>query len=317
MEMENVVLLIFLYIAAWPACTVASSWDGSVPAVFKDQYVKSNLGLTYDSKRGTDGAGAQLQRMMGLYAISQFLGIRFLHSPLDPQHVIKQTAERWGQVLRLGDDGQWLNATWIKLYAEKPAMEDLERIALEVQKNRTSVLVVSNLPFAIVDRLPDVWYSLQPAGAQAYLSNQGGQAASPQTVATHPSFRLCKIAVHMRRGDLFAIDPSRMLSNSYYVTILKALTQHLASQHVAYVVNLFTEAPECNSSVVVGGGGGSQPVKVTREMLRLEDFDQVPHLQLQLNKDVVWTMQVGCCASCKNRSANCGISCDTEPAPTR
>jgi hypothetical protein len=69
----------------------------------------------------------------------------------------------------------------------------------------------------------------------------------------------------------------------------------LESRKVAYIVNLFTEAPECNSTVVVAGGRDGPPIEVTRAMLRLEDFDQIPHLQLQLNKDVVWTMQVGPC----------------------
>jgi hypothetical protein len=38
--------------------------------------------LTYDNAALTDGVGAQLQRMYGIYAISRLLGTSYLHSPL-------------------------------------------------------------------------------------------------------------------------------------------------------------------------------------------------------------------------------------------
>ncbi len=40
------------------------------------------LVLTYDNSVLTDGVGAQLQRIYGIYAISRLLGAIYLHSPL-------------------------------------------------------------------------------------------------------------------------------------------------------------------------------------------------------------------------------------------
>ena len=40
------------------------------------------LVLTYDSSKLTDGAGAQLQRIYGIYSISRLVGAAYLHSPL-------------------------------------------------------------------------------------------------------------------------------------------------------------------------------------------------------------------------------------------
>lgn len=40
------------------------------------------LVLTYDNNTKTDGVGAQLQRIYGIYSISRLLGASYLHSPL-------------------------------------------------------------------------------------------------------------------------------------------------------------------------------------------------------------------------------------------
>ena len=40
------------------------------------------LVLTYDNIKHTDGAGAQLQRIYGIYSISRLLGASYLHTPL-------------------------------------------------------------------------------------------------------------------------------------------------------------------------------------------------------------------------------------------
>src|ERR1700737_2028415 len=44
--------------------------------------VDKKLILTYDNRAKTDGVGAQLQRIYGIYSISRLLGARYLHSPL-------------------------------------------------------------------------------------------------------------------------------------------------------------------------------------------------------------------------------------------
>jgi hypothetical protein len=44
--------------------------------------VDQRLVLTYDNQAQTDGVGAQLQRIYGIYAISRILGVPYLHSPL-------------------------------------------------------------------------------------------------------------------------------------------------------------------------------------------------------------------------------------------
>jgi hypothetical protein len=41
------------------------------------------LVFTYDNTAKTDGVGAQLQRIYGIYSISRLLGASYLHSPLD------------------------------------------------------------------------------------------------------------------------------------------------------------------------------------------------------------------------------------------
>jgi hypothetical protein len=40
------------------------------------------IGLTYANDKLTDGAGAQLQRIYGIYAVARFLRVAYIHSPL-------------------------------------------------------------------------------------------------------------------------------------------------------------------------------------------------------------------------------------------
>src|SRR6266478_5618288 len=42
-----------------------------------------NLAITYANDQLQDGAGAQLLRIYGIYALSRFLGVPYFHSPID------------------------------------------------------------------------------------------------------------------------------------------------------------------------------------------------------------------------------------------
>src|SRR5580704_1657536 len=44
--------------------------------------LRDKVVLTYDNAKMTDGAGAQLQRIYGTYAISRLLGASYFHTPL-------------------------------------------------------------------------------------------------------------------------------------------------------------------------------------------------------------------------------------------
>ena len=46
----------------------------------------SFLGVTYANDKFIDGAGAQLQRIYGIYAIARFLNLEYVHSPINTLH---------------------------------------------------------------------------------------------------------------------------------------------------------------------------------------------------------------------------------------
>jgi hypothetical protein len=46
------------------------------------------LYLTYDNTKQTDGAGAQLQRIISLYLIAKGLNLKYIHSPI--YHMVYQ-----------------------------------------------------------------------------------------------------------------------------------------------------------------------------------------------------------------------------------
>src|ERR1700733_9235241 len=44
--------------------------------------IKSGVALTYANDKMMDGAGAQLQRIYGIYAVSRYLHLPYVHTPL-------------------------------------------------------------------------------------------------------------------------------------------------------------------------------------------------------------------------------------------
>ena len=52
------------------------------PRADADSSIAAKLVLTYSNTALTDGVGAQLHRIYGIYAISRLLGVPYLHSPL-------------------------------------------------------------------------------------------------------------------------------------------------------------------------------------------------------------------------------------------
>jgi hypothetical protein len=245
-----------------------------------------HLVLTYDNTR-TDGVGAQLHRIYGIYAISRLLGASYLHSPLagvgyQGLAALEENAadpgfhHEFNELFQISSDVP-LAEDFHTIYLPSISMAVFEQLAAMFDPQRTGgrpSLVRIVMPFGIADRFPDcyeVCKEISPFPASAPV-REG---------------RALRVAVHVRRGELFVLDSDRMLPNAYYIAVAQRIARVLEARGREYQIELYTEVP--SSEFVVHpdhhgiSGRLTAPVVIGPEMARLEEFSVLPNLRHRVN----------------------------------
>ena len=118
------------------------------------------------------------------------------------------------------------------------------------------------------------------------------KAVSPFETATLPVFR---IAIHVRRGDLFIADAERVLPNSYYMILLQEIIKTLRRLDISFVCELYTELPSAPFVVTPDYHGMAtrikQDVMIAPGANDIQEFDQLPHLKKCINGDPIETLR--------------------------
>jgi hypothetical protein len=247
-----------------------------------------HLAVTYANDKMQDGAGAQLQRIYGIYALSRALGVPYVHSPIE--HLgyhgllaLENNAPSSGllsecnRVFRIPSDIEVPGTRVIQ------DMQDADAGAIEALKNATSDganfhLIRICLPYPVTDRDPDTYRCVK--------------AISPFPYRRSEVFRL---AIHVRRGEQYALDSDRMLPNWYYVSCTLRFQAILRMLDIPFICELYTEVPtkkfEVTSEHHGISGRISENVTYDPDMNHLEDFDTVPNLERYINTDPVETLR--------------------------
>jgi hypothetical protein len=245
-----------------------------------------HLAVTYASDKLQDGAGAQLQRIYGIYALSRALGVPYVHSPIE--HLgyhgllaLENNAPSSGllpecnRVFRIPSDIEVPETGVIH------DMQDADASAIEAIKNAGSDgtnfhLIRICLPYPVTDRDPETYGCVK--------------AISPFPYRRSEVFRL---AVHVRRGD--AIDSDRMLPNGYYVSCVLRFQRILRLLDIPFVCELYTEEATKKFEVTPQhhgiSGRMSESMSYHPGMSHLEDFDTVPNLERYVNTDPIETLR--------------------------
>src|ERR1017187_8840425 len=250
--------------------------------------VKPGIALTYANDVMTDGAGAQLQRVYGIYALSRYLNVPYVHTPLkeigyqglaalegnagDPD-----MQDKYNRVFTIPSDIK-LPENTISRYMSSPTVEDIERLKNEAGKENKFYLVKILLPYSVTDRNTEIYRCLKEI--------------SPFQSARSNTFR---IAIHVRRGEQLALDSQRMLPNSYYVSSAMRIVEALKKLGIPFVCELYTEVPS-KAFVVTPQSHGingriSHPVLIDPKMNRIEDFDVIPNLRKCINLDPIESLK--------------------------
>lgn len=241
------------------------------------------LAVTFDAQRHKDGAGSQLHRVLGIYALSRRLGVPYIHTPfLDiGYHGLRALEDNAPDPDFLGA----FNRTFaIRSDVLSPAAHrevHLRRVddasmsqLLETSRDGGAPIVARIVfPHGIMDRDPGGYEACRPL--------------SPFR-ATRPRGRALRVALHVRRGELFVVDSHRMLPNAYYVDAAKRIGGVLGALGVPHAIELHTEVS--TREIVVGPEHHGikrrigEPVVVHAGMNQLEDFDAIPGLVRRINE---------------------------------
>jgi len=246
------------------------------------------IALTYANDRETDGAGAQLQRVYGIYAASRFLGVPYFHSPLksigyqglaalEKNTSSPEVESRYNRVFEIPSDIELPERRIIH------EMRDADPgLIMELKKGAEETgefnLVRIVYPYPITDQHPDTYRHVG--------------AISPFQRTRSEVFRL---ALHVRRGEEFVVDSDRMLPNSYYVSCASKFTDRLKKLEIPFVCELYTEVPS-QAFVVTPQHHGingriAGDVTIDPKASHLEDFDNLPNLARFINGDPISTLQ--------------------------
>jgi hypothetical protein len=248
----------------------------------------STLVLTYDNEAIPDGAGAQLQRIYGTYAVARMLGVWYLHSPLakvgyQGLSALQANAadpgfhHAFNEVFRLPSDVDPSAAA----VAGMPTLR-LPNISLKLAEEliaRTGgrgagspTLVRLAMPYAIADQFPDSY---------GVCTQRSPFTAPPR------DGRPLRVALHVRRGEQIVLDSDRMLPNRYFVSVARRVADALETLGLEYEIELWTEVPA--GDFVVGlyhhgiNGRLAEPFAVRAEMYGLEEFNELPNLVHRVN----------------------------------
>jgi len=253
------------------------------------------LYLAYDNTAMPDGAGGQIQRILSIYLIAKHYGIGYIHQP------ILSMTYQGAKCLEMNSEDK----EQITKYNELISLSSIISLPTQPLTQHTPMYKVYDISHEIISQfihLPtNTILFIQHAGT--YIDNHPELLLNiidfpwnfPWKMHGDPSLDIVKIAVHVRRGELFVVDSTRMLPNSYYVECMKALETILQESNTKYEFHLYTEQVTKSVEITPQHHGIceriSTSVIVKPEDNHLEDFAGFPQIVYHINKCPVDTLK--------------------------
>ncbi|MBX9743560.1 MAG: hypothetical protein K2W99_08505 [Chthoniobacterales bacterium] len=256
----------------------------------------SNLAITHANDRYLDGAGAQLQRIYSIYALSRFFDISYVHSPiqkigyyglaaLEQNETTPQIIARYNEVFTIPSDVE-VPSTAIIHHLVRMDLDFLCDLRDRLKKSDEFHLIKLIFPDPLINHHAQSLYYIKDASC-----------------FERPPSSLFRVAIHVRRGDLFVTESERMLPNAYYIDIVCQAVEILNKLHIPFCCELYTELPSKpfvvttehhglkNFSALDTNHRIQAPVPINPEENCIEEFDILPNLKKVINGDPVTSMQ--------------------------
>ncbi len=251
--------------------------------------INPTLALTYKDDGNQDGICSQLLRIYGIYAISRFLRVPYFHSPiahlgyqglkaLENNAPLPGLLEDVNQAFNIPSDIE-LSGKEVMIHDMIDAdVESIERIGNAGGNDGGVNLIRVLYPFPVTDSNPELYRYLEPVCPFPYRRSE-----------------VFRLAIHVRRGELFAIYSDWMLPNSYYVSCSLRFQDALRKLNIPFVCELYTEVATKRFEVTPQhhgiGGRIAENVIFDPAMDQLEDFDEIPNLERFINFDPIESLR--------------------------
>ena len=196
-----------------------------------------SVAITYKDDGNQDGICSQLLRIYGAYAISRSLGIPYFHSPiahlgyhglaaLERNSPLPDLLADVNRVFHIPSEIE-LPGRQVTVHDMVDAdLESITRIKNAASNNSGLHLIRILYPFPITDNNPELYRCLQKVCPFPYRRSE-----------------VFRLAIHVRRGELFAVSSDWMLPNSYYVSCVLRFQDVLRKLGIPFVCELYTEVP--------------------------------------------------------------------------
>ena len=244
-----------------------------------------------------DGFGAQLQRLLGVYAICQEYGYDYVHTPLaaieyqglssllsgcNSDSFVTSCNERVAACLQ---SHVCRSAEFSRTIDADLPLDKLKALRSVAKRSGDRVLVRYQFPYVISD-----------AHVSVYRHVRG---LWPTRLPKHCA--AFTIGLHVRRGELYVVDSDRMLPNAYYIDMARAAVRACKARHVPYRLELYSEVPQATTTVrrFANGKTLAEPVTLSPAANALSDFDVfAPRLERFLDEPLLDTF---------DRMVNCDL----------
>lgn len=210
----------------------------AILAVSLIKILKPKIQLTYDNRNPIDGTGAQLQRILGIYCLSKFLNLDYVHKeikdvsthaldPFQDDYSRREFVVRVNKIFNLDSSA---TAHPNSVFVSKLQIRGFLKEALRNRITKKPVLLNIIEPFGILDYLPRIYEEVPVIdfGFDKSVTSKFGQ-----------------IAIHYRHGvgrfvKYHKQTISRQLQDSYYLDCIKLLKPEV---NRGEMILLFTDAP--------------------------------------------------------------------------
>ena len=260
--------------------------------------------LGYENNGFADGAGAQIQRILGIYSVSRLLGCGYLHlglnkigyqglSVLESGVEISNLVELYNRLISLPSDGLAISDFDGQTFFEKsPTLTDILKLREQSMMRGRPALLLLHLPFAVADSFPDAYASVHGVINETTFTRLSGESFFGEL--NRRNGEEVVVAVHVRRGELLAVESHRMLANDYYVAVCNEIARLLGGAGLSFRFDLYTEVPRAPFAVDGNshwiGNQIQERVQLSPDQLGMKDFDQIVNIRYRINEHPVSTL---------------------------
>jgi len=244
------------------------------------------VAVTYRNDEMTDGVGAQLQRLYGVYALSRLLKVPYIHSPLakvDYQG-LKSLEENSGSQAFVDafnrrftiESDVPIPQNYYVVNVHGITAEAMDAITAQAQSLDRPVIVRITLPYGITDAHPDCYECCREVSPFSQLP---------------PNREKLRVAVHVRRGEMMVVAANRILSNDYYIQTSLRVSRLLDELGLPHSFEIHTEIPSKEVELKPGENGIETSIKVPQRISpadsRIEEFAVIPNATVLANAEAM------------------------------